>query len=513
MGDFREISKRLLYYKRPEIQKAICDSAKDREVGFRFSGKGFGKRPDVLEYRNDVFVSIKKGVSSFHISEERWNNPLELDTGMNKKQLDELRSGWDLVLDIDCPFWHYSKLTAYLFVKALKEHNISSIGCKFSGNKGFHISVPFEAFPEKVNDVDVKEWFPEGPKRIALYLLDYISANLIKVSEEQIDFAGIHNTTIAKIADISGKSREELSSTICKKCHAKQKHKGKKTEFICSRCGMRVFKDEKMQVCPKCKLLMEKIVHNPKCSCGSEEFMDVFNPLSIIDVDTILISSRHMFRAPYSLHEKSGLASVVIDPDNIMDFEKKQAEPDLIAETQEFIRKNAEKAEATRLLVQAFDFENLHEKTEIRKQREYELPDIAIPEDYFPDSIKKGLEGLKDGKKRFLFILINFLKTLGWTDKNIEEKVLDWNKKNPDPLKDNYVIGQLRYSKGKKPVPPPNYSTGYYKDLGIPDSETVMRKYKNPVVYARTMYEQRNKRRKKKISSKKVKDENKKKGV
>ncbi|MBT3463593.1 hypothetical protein HN789_03815 [archaeon] len=514
MGDFRDISKRLLYYKRKEIQQAIVASAKDREVGVRFGNKGYGKRPDILEYENDVFIFIKKGVTSIHVSEERWNNPLELSTGMNKKTLDELRDGWDLVLDIDCPFWHFSKLTAHLFIKALEEHNIESIGCKFSGNKGFHISVPFEAFPEKVNDVPVKDWFPEGPKRIALYLLDYISNNLIKVQGDNVDFDGVFNTTINEISKISGKEKKELSVTKCLKCKSKLKHTKKRTEFICKNCSYRIIKEDntKLLVCPKCKILMEKIEHESLCHCGSNDYITLFDPLSIIEVDTILISSRHMYRAPYSLHEKSGLASVVFSHKNIMSFEKDQANPEKIMKTKTFMKTDAKKGEAYKLLIQAFDHQteqNSITNRSSKELKEYELPDIAIPEDFFPESIKKGLLGLKDGKKRFLFILVNFLRTSGWTNKNVEEKVLEWNKKNPEPLKDNYIVGQLRYSKYKKPSPPPNYSSGYYKDLGIPDSDLIMRKYKNPVVYAKSLYEQRNKRKKKK----KVKNENKEKGV
>ena len=102
---------------------------------------------------------------------------------------------------------------------------------------------------------------------------------------------------------------------------------------------------------------------------------------------------------------------------------------------------------------------------------------------------------MKDGKKRFLFILINFLRTSGWTYKNIEEKVREWNHKNPIPLKETYLVGQLRYAKmNKKIVPPPNYSTQYYRDLGLADPEIVMRKYKNPVMYARVLYEQNKKK-------------------
>jgi hypothetical protein len=44
--------------------------------------------------------------------------------------------------------------------------------------------VPFEAFPEEINNLSIRKWFPEGPKKIALYLLEYIANNFVKVSEE-----------------------------------------------------------------------------------------------------------------------------------------------------------------------------------------------------------------------------------------------------------------------------------------------------------------------------------------
>jgi hypothetical protein len=434
-----ELSRRLLYYKQKNVQEKIVDSSKDREVGIRYGEKGFGKRPDVLVYENDVFSAVKKNATSFHVSEERWSDPLDLRTDMRKHELDELRSGWDLVLDIDCPYWTYSKLTTHLLIKALKQHNIKTISCKFSGNKGFHIGVPFEAFPAKVNDVHIKNWFPDGPKRIALYLLKYITTNLIKIKKNgEIIFDNKYKSSLKKLSKLTGKSQEK------------------------------------------------------------------FDLRDLVELDTLLISSRHMYRAPYSLHEKSGLVSLPINPDKVMEFKKEMAEPKKVTAEKEFLNpEKAEKNEALQLMINAFDYgkeddiykEIYKQDNEKKKTKEFDLPDQAIPEEYFPPSIKKGLEGLKDGKKRFLFILINFLRTSGWTYKNIEERVREWNKKNPKPLKETYLIGQLRYAKVNKDiVPPPNYSTQYYQDLGLSDPENIMRKYKNPVMYARVLYEQNKKK-------------------
>src|SRR3989344_9366701 len=89
-----------LYYSRPEIQKAIFEFSKNREVVPRYF-EGFGKRPDSLQYQGDVYQMAKKGATSFHCSEEIWKDPLEIQTGMPAKQLNSLRSGWGLHLDIN----------------------------------------------------------------------------------------------------------------------------------------------------------------------------------------------------------------------------------------------------------------------------------------------------------------------------------------------------------------------------------------------------------------------------
>jgi len=48
-----------LYYSRPEIQKAIFEFSKNREICPRYFD-GFGKRPDVFQYTGDMFELVKK---------------------------------------------------------------------------------------------------------------------------------------------------------------------------------------------------------------------------------------------------------------------------------------------------------------------------------------------------------------------------------------------------------------------------------------------------------------------
>src|SRR3990172_3908477 len=110
------ISTLLKYYKRPEIQEALVNAADQREVAVSYGGTGYGKRPDMLQYPKDILEAVKQGATSFHCSEELWRNPLQIVTVMKPEELNELRSGWDLILDIDCPELEYSKLAADLLV-------------------------------------------------------------------------------------------------------------------------------------------------------------------------------------------------------------------------------------------------------------------------------------------------------------------------------------------------------------------------------------------------------------
>ncbi|MDP3918421.1 MAG: hypothetical protein Q8Q35_00760 [Nanoarchaeota archaeon] len=119
------------FYSRREVQARILETAEDREVAPRYN-QGFGRRPDVLQFPGDILEMAKKGATSFHISEERWENPLNLKPGMAKSALDENRKGWDLILDIDTSYWYGAKLTSYLLIEALKFQDVKNIYCKFS---------------------------------------------------------------------------------------------------------------------------------------------------------------------------------------------------------------------------------------------------------------------------------------------------------------------------------------------------------------------------------------------
>ncbi|MEK6857309.1 MAG: hypothetical protein AABX39_01845, partial [Nanoarchaeota archaeon] len=110
----------------------------------------------------------------------------------------------------------------------------------------------------------------------------------------------------------------------------------------------------------------------------------------------------------------------------------------------------------------------------------------AVPEQYFPPCIKLILQGLKDGKKRSVFTLTNFLTCNGWGYEDIQKLMTDWNKKNPEPLRDVIIKGHLNYHKkqNKKILPPNCSNKAYYAELGICQPDSFCQKITNPANYS-----------------------------
>jgi len=441
----------LSHYKRRDIQEEIILAAKNREVAVKFNDS-FGQRPDVLKNPADILELAKQKATSFHSSEELWKNPLQLNQTMKRHESISLRIGWDLVLDIDCMFFEYSKIAADLIIKALKFYDVKSISCKFSGNKGFHIAIPFESFPETTNNQPTSDLFPDAPRSIAFYLKEMIKKPL---GRKIMDF---EQGNFSKVLEKTKENPEKIK-------YFEQNEFGDKIARL-----------------------------------NAEPFLVI---------DTILISSRHLFRMPYSLHEKSGLVSIPLDPDKVLEFEKSDAKPEnlKISKFRFLGKENIEKGEAKKLLTQAFDFTSrTKEEVKIETKKNFEMTK-KVPEELFPPCIKLILKNdLKDGRKRSIFILLNFLTSNGWNYDEIEPRLKEWNKKNVEPLRENYLIGQLRHHKSqKKKILPPNCSNAmYYLDIGVCKPDNLCSKIKNPVSYSqrKALYLNKQPKIKKKVVSK-----------
>ncbi len=405
------------YYSRSDVQKELLRLSQGREVQVWF-GEIRGKRPEIVNFEGDIKDLVRQGMTSFHVSEERWKDSLLLETGLAKRQLDDLRIGWDCILDLDSKNLEFSKIAADLLIEALKFHDVKCYSIKFSGNHGFHIAVPFEAFPKEVNNVNIKDYFPDGVRVISEYLKNMISSFLS-----------------AKILDKY--KVEDAAKSVNKK--------------------------------------IEDVLVKGK-----------FDPFKVVDIDSVLISSRHLFRSVYSINEKSGLVSIPIK--SIKEFNIEDAKMENVKVNLKFLdTENVAKDEAKNLLIQAFDWGKKSNITEEKKvDRIYELPKIAIKADFFPPCILKLMTGVKeDGRKRAIFVLVNFLQNVGWSLEDIEKFLLEWNSKNYEPLREGYIKAQISwFRRQKKLVLPPNCdNSNYYKTMGVKCEEGICNMCKNPVNY------------------------------
>ena len=473
----------LLYYSRPEIQKAIFDFSRNREAVPRYF-EGFGKRPDSFQYESDILGLVRKGATSFHCSEELWKNPLEIETGMSAEQLNSLRTGWDLIIDIDCKYFEVSKKAAQAVVSSLKKHGIRNLGIKFSGSKGFHILVPWASFPKDVG-MGTKDLFPELPRKMLAFIKSESEKELRRILPDEFykDFEktsiqkGIKCNTCHSIA--SEKILAKYSCEFCGTSETKELSSEPK-ELKCPNCGREFeLSKETFYYCDNCRI---SSLESPYNFSASEDY-DLFE---LMGLDFVLVSPRHLFRMPYSLHEKTALASVVITEDEIENFQLKDANP-LTAVPRNFLPE-AREGEAKEFATRALEWyaENVREEKPYSERKASEKFSPVKIENFsdknFPPSVQKILLGLKDGKKRALFILLNFFRSLNLESGEIERRLYEWNAKNDPPLKEGYIYTQILWSMKKPPVMPPSFDKDYYKGIGIIPTEEEIR-LKNPVTY------------------------------
>ena len=469
----------LLWYKRLDVRKAMLLGAQNKEIGVRY-GEGFGKRPDSLEYEQEILDAVQQGATSFHASEELWTNPRLIETGMSKQQLDELRTGWDLVFDIDFTSFEATKHITDALCKLLEQHSVKHYGVKFSGNKGFHVGIAWESFPEMHGATKTSTLFPDAARQIANYIVHHLDnpENNFALSDQ---LRGL----------LTGAEIREHTIIVCAKCGRDRIEKTLRNYYVCRKCGHTETTPEDIEYlqCAVCASFMEKLVHeqdsDKACVCGSSETREKID----LKIDTQLISSRHLYRLEYCMHEKSGLVSVPISESRIIDFQRDEARPERVKTFSEFWNRTAT-GEVASLLAKAMVFRAVDSKDNA-EQKEVVWESEAAPEAAFPPAIKKMLAGMSDGRKRALFILTNFLRSVGWNYEMIEERLEEWNKANREPLKEVVLKGHLRYHKQRGTVIlPPNFDNDIYKDLGVLEHDELSAKMKNPVQYVRLRLKQ-----------------------
>ncbi|NOZ81729.1 MAG: hypothetical protein GXO63_01100 [Candidatus Micrarchaeota archaeon] len=198
------------------------------------------------------------------------------------------------------------------------------------------------------------------------------------------------------------------------------------------------------------------------------------SPYEFIEVEKWGV--RHLFRMPYSLHPGTWLVSVpVVDPEK---FSPEKAIPEKIYEVVPFNGSG----DASELIDRAL--RTIKEKKRVRTVKT-EKPASRIPEEKFPPCIKKALSGLSDGRKRTVFTLVTFLRNMGWTDKEIEEKIMEWNSRNTPPLRDSYIRGQLKwhFRQSRKILPPGCKNELFILSVGLCEPDRLCKGIKNPLNY------------------------------
>lgn len=475
MAPAQRFAKTIKYYKRKDVREAMARQCRNKEVAVKF-GSGFGKRPEVIIYDNDILSFAQRKATSFHVSEETWSAPGQLHTGMRRSELDDLRIGWDLVLDIDFPVWEATKLIAHALVEQLQEEGVPrrAITAKFSGNKGFHIAVPFEAFPDTYVDDDDEEHltsdlFPDGVRRVLKYLVYKVDGpeNDYALSERLFSLDAVKNDPDLFVT-VDESTGEQVAGGAASG-----------SSFVCAKCEWSTRSEQDYVTCEKCGAIMQRI-DSPEQQVSTRRKVG-------LEVDAMLVSSRHMYRLAYSLHEKSGLASVPVDPFSVRGFDKSSADPERVDTDTPFLVRDVPRGCASTLLSNGMKFRPPDEP--VRKDfKDVEWTGDAAPEELFPPPIKQMLAGMRDGRKRALFVLTNFLSCVGWSYEMIESRLLEWAEDMEDPLRENEIISHLRYHKKKENVLPPNFDNDmYYKDV-LGDRlqhDELSERVKNPVQYVR----------------------------
>ena len=177
----------LRYYSREDIQTAILNFSKDREVVGSLRDGSYLNRPDTLLYPKDILERVKKGVVAFHCSVEKWFNPMQLSTNLTQKEMDNLRKGFDFLIDIDAKVkLEHAIIAAEVVYNFLKDLGVKAT-IKFSGRRGVHIGVASEAFPDVIDFKKTSIRYPEIPQTLAEFVTEKAREQIL---EGLINFEG-----------------------------------------------------------------------------------------------------------------------------------------------------------------------------------------------------------------------------------------------------------------------------------------------------------------------------------
>ena len=154
-------------------------ASKGREVAGAFWDGSYDKRPNILQFSSDINQMVKNGVVSFHLSVEHWSNPMALVT--EKENYNKLRTGWDIIIDIDSKLGlEEARTAAGMICKVFEKYGIKNYGIKFSGRRGFHLCLPWVMFPKLVDYKNASLLYPQIPRIVARFVRKKIKKKLMR---------------------------------------------------------------------------------------------------------------------------------------------------------------------------------------------------------------------------------------------------------------------------------------------------------------------------------------------
>jgi len=431
------------YYSREDVKNFIFEFSKNREVTGVFESGSFSQRPNFIQYPNDVSAMVETGIVEFHGSLEHWSNPMMLKSD----NYNDIRIGWDLVLDLDCKVTEHGKIAGEAFIWGLRQHGIKDVSIKFTGGTGFHIGVPWKSFPTEIDYKPTVKRYPDFARILAFFLKQFVKERFEK-------------NLLKKF------SPEELSIQV-----------GKPLGKIFTEDGI-----DPYQVVD-----VDPILISPR---------HFFRLPYSLNRNTLLVSkpiksaNLHSFKKEDTMPEK-----VRVDEGFLESFNEGEAGTLFMETSDWWVKLNAIKKDdiiqeqIEKMRKKGYTWiirEDIEKFNKMGPQISNKEDDIFITKNHFPPCIKNILEGLADGRKRSMFILFNFLRSSKWNWDDIEKVMIEWNAKNKPPLRENYIRSQVRWHKttNKQVLPPNCKNDGWYKDIGVCSPNEKCTKVKNPVNYA-----------------------------
>jgi hypothetical protein len=208
------------------------------------------------------------------------------------------------------------------------------------------------------------------------------------------------------------------------------------------------------------------------------------NNYNIIPIDSMVLSSRHLIRSPYSINLKSKqkyreyLVSGFISPDEVSEFITMNEDEIIQYLKDNFSMSNINIEENLKLYKDDYNqqeikkflqnyekdlkFKKKIDKVKKVKRKAFKPVNINLMKQTIPKRIKRILEGgIVDGRKRAFFILTTFFANYNGKPlvsfEKFEEIIKEWNKRNVKPFKENELRSMLKQA--KKQWEDPKYKT------------------------------------------------------